>query len=832
MAAEGVPMPYRLGVDLGTTFTAAAVAADGGAPVMLGLGDRALQVPSVVFLKPDGELLVGEPAERRARSEPGRAAREFKRRIGDPVPIIIAGSPYSPQALSARVLRWVVDKATERMGGPPAEVVLTHPANWGPYKLELLDQVVALADVGPARHLAEPLAAAARYTATTPLKVGERLAVYDLGGGTFDVCVIEQAREGLRVLGAPEGIEHLGGVDFDEALFRSVLDAVGGTERLDQDDPAVADGIGRLRRECVEAKEALSSDADVVVPLAVPGLPTTLRITRAELENLVRPALQETVAAMARALRSAGVEAQELRSIVLIGGSSRIPLVGELLTGEFGVPTAMNTHPKHDVALGAVQDDRAGSAGGADELLAAAPAQGPVPQPARKRGKEPAPQPSPPRAASKPQSPPEDRPRGGPGRQPSKAPTTTPAAGAASSTAGGRARARAGADGAARAPGGPGGPGRRRRTAVLVVVVAALLVGVGVVVREAVQRGGQNGAAVGTPATRSALAPAPTPAATASPSASPSPSPSLAPPPRSAPLLATQLVVPMETDGRSALYLADVDRSSPVRRITKPSENASSPTLSPDLATVAYLADVDESRSRGVIRLAGAADGSSPRDLFRTVPNFCAGTMFRPAWRPNDPTVLAVPCQDGRGRYGIYLVRTDGSLVRKVRIEQERADDPTFSPDGKELAFWAGSAKGFVGGTVWKTDADGTGKPVQLTESVIDGQDTDPIWSPEGDAIAFRRRMKDDTTYGNTEVYVVRPDGSGAKALTSAAADEQDPSWSPTGERIAYRSAVRTSGWKGKTVARIWIMKADGSGKRVLWPDAEGEQGPPAWSRR
>ena len=111
-------MPYRLGVDLGTTFTAAAVADGSTEPTVIGLGNRALQIPSVLFLKPDGEFLVGEAAERRGLTEPDRLAREFKRRIGDHVPIMVAGSPFSPQALTSHLLRWVVAAATERMGEP------------------------------------------------------------------------------------------------------------------------------------------------------------------------------------------------------------------------------------------------------------------------------------------------------------------------------------------------------------------------------------------------------------------------------------------------------------------------------------------------------------------------------------------------------------------------------------------------------------------------------------------------------------------------------------------------------------------------------------------
>ncbi len=348
-------MAYRLGVDLGTTFTAAAVA-EGSTATMVGLGDRALQVPSVLALQEDGTFLCGEAAERRARVEPDRAVREFKRRIGDTVPILVAGQPFSPQALSARLLSWVVGRTTERMGRAPDEVVLTHPANWGGFKRELFTQVAQLADLSNALTCSEPEAAATQYAARAELSSGDRLAVYDLGGGTFDVCVLEKGERGFTILGTPQGVEHLGGMDFDEAVFRHVLQQLGdAVADLDPDDPLVAGGLAVLRRECVEAKEALSSDVEARVPIGMPGLPASIRVTRREVEELIRPALTETLAATRRALRSSETEPSDLAAVVLVGGSSRIPLVSEMVQSDLGAPIAMDTHPKHDVALGAAR---------------------------------------------------------------------------------------------------------------------------------------------------------------------------------------------------------------------------------------------------------------------------------------------------------------------------------------------------------------------------------------------------------------------------------------------------------------------------------------------
>ena len=142
---------YRLGVDLGTTYTAAATCVEDGTPSMLGLGDRTLQAPSLLYLQPDGSALMGEAAGRRGRADPQRLAREFKRRIGDPIPIIVAGSPHSPQSLTARILRWVLDESEQRLGQPPSQVTVTHPANWTTFKQEYLRQAIRLAELDDAQ---------------------------------------------------------------------------------------------------------------------------------------------------------------------------------------------------------------------------------------------------------------------------------------------------------------------------------------------------------------------------------------------------------------------------------------------------------------------------------------------------------------------------------------------------------------------------------------------------------------------------------------------------------------------------------------------------------
>ena len=344
---------YGLGIDLGTTFTAAAVARDGRVEVV-GLGNHAAAIPSAVLLRDDGEMLVGDAAMRRGQQEPARLAREFKRRLGDAAPIILGNTPYSSERLMAAVIRYVVDAVTERQGESPDRVAIAHPANWGPYKRELLQQAAQLAGVGDARYVTEPEAAAVHFAAGERVDEGGVVAVYDLGGGTFDAAVLRRTATGFVTLGEPQGIERLGGIDFDESVMSHVRTTLGDAlTGLDPNDPAVRAAMVRLREECVAAKEALSEDSEAVIPVMAPGLQTQVRLTRPEFEAMIRPVLRETVETLNRALRSAGVTAAELSAVVLAGGSSRIPLVAEMVSSSIGRPVAVDAHPKHTVALGA-----------------------------------------------------------------------------------------------------------------------------------------------------------------------------------------------------------------------------------------------------------------------------------------------------------------------------------------------------------------------------------------------------------------------------------------------------------------------------------------------
>ncbi len=348
-------MTYQLGIDLGTTYTSAAIA-DGGRVEALNLGTRSAVLPTVVFARDDGELLVGETAETRGIREPTRVAREFKRRLGDTAPLVLGGVPYPAEALMAAVLAHVRAAAVQRMGAEPSRVVVTHPATYSNYRLDLLRDAVRRAGLTSVEFLTEPQAAATHYASLDRVAIGDAIAVYDLGGGTFDAAIVRNTPEGFELLGQPQGLERLGGIDFDVAVLEHVNNSLGGQlDGLSDDDPAVRAGLARLRTDARHAKETLSGDTDTTISLIVPGIVGEVALSRTELERLVMPRIRESIAVLRQALTSAHLEPADLASVLLVGGSSRIPAVRQMVSEALRVRVTADVDPEMAVALGAAR---------------------------------------------------------------------------------------------------------------------------------------------------------------------------------------------------------------------------------------------------------------------------------------------------------------------------------------------------------------------------------------------------------------------------------------------------------------------------------------------
>ncbi len=344
-----------LGVDLGTTFTAAAVASQGRVEP-IALGTRSISISSTVLVRADGGALVGEAAEARGAVEPERLAREFKRRFGDPVPLVLGGSPYGAERLTTMLLAEVLARCVERLGRTPDTVVVTHPAGFSSYRLELLQSAVEQAGVSAPILLPEPVAAAIEYAAEREVADGESIAVYDFGGGTFDAAVIQRQGDAYRIVGEPVGLDRLGGIDIDTALFELVNERLGRVlENFDSADPGVRQSLARLRGEVRRAKELLSDDVDVVVPIGIAGLPAAVTLTRRDVDHVVEPRLNETVGLLEKSVRSAGLSMDDLSRILLVGGTTRMPIVRSTIARLTQRPITADVDPELAVALGAAR---------------------------------------------------------------------------------------------------------------------------------------------------------------------------------------------------------------------------------------------------------------------------------------------------------------------------------------------------------------------------------------------------------------------------------------------------------------------------------------------
>jgi len=346
-------MGYAVGVDAGSTRTTASVV-DQAVGFPRGQPRVVTEAPSVAFLGSDGELTVGDRAEELGVADPDRVVRDYKRRIGDAVPVVVDGWSEQAETIFAAAVRWAIDGIAERAGSAPEAIAVTYPAGWGPYKRALLTDALAAAGLPDVMLVTDSAAAA---TAVVPLASVEArtVAVYDLGGETFNAVVMRTTDgQDYQIIGAPQQIDWLGGSDFDQAVFSRVHSCAGLNTQEFGDAEGMA-ALSRIRRACIDAKVTLSLDTETTIPVLLPRRRTRVRLVRSEFEELIRDAIEETVDATRRAVTSAGLVAEDVDAIVLVGGSSRIPLVAQMLSAEFSRPIVVDNNPAASISLGAAR---------------------------------------------------------------------------------------------------------------------------------------------------------------------------------------------------------------------------------------------------------------------------------------------------------------------------------------------------------------------------------------------------------------------------------------------------------------------------------------------
>ncbi len=345
---------WSLAIDFGTSNTTAAMAADGGTPVVLEV-ENSRYLPSAVYAADGGELLTGRAAVRQGVVFPDRVERAPKRALAKQTHVVLGGEPREVVDLVAAVLRRMHAEAVRFHGGqPPGRVVLTHPARWGEIMLAKLREAAARVAIPDVVLLPEPVAAARWYARPS----GQLVAVFDLGGGTLDTAVLRAGTTGYQLAGAPGGDADLGGEDFDELLLDRVGELARERDEVVWDDTFGGEGPRArrdrafLRADVTAVKEALSDH--VTYDLAIVGYPEAFRLTRPEFESLIAPTVDSAVTEMRRTVAASGAKPADLSGLYLTGGSSRIPAIASRLAVDLGVPPHLRDDPKAVVALGAL----------------------------------------------------------------------------------------------------------------------------------------------------------------------------------------------------------------------------------------------------------------------------------------------------------------------------------------------------------------------------------------------------------------------------------------------------------------------------------------------
>ena len=364
-------MSKIIGIDLGTTNSCVAVM-EGGKPVVIANAEGIRTTPSVVAFTKNGERLVGEPAKRQAVTNADKTISSIKREMGTNYRVNIDGKSYSPQEISAMILQKLKADAEAHVGEKVTEAVITVPAYFNDAQRQATKDAGKIAGLDVKRIINEPTAAALAYGLDNENE--QKIMVYDLGGGTFDVSIIEIGDGVIEVL-ATAGNNRLGGDDFDKRVSDYILAQFKAQEGIDLSGDNMA--MQRIKEAAEKAKKELSSSTTTNINL--PFITATsdgpkhldLDLTRAKFDQLTSDLVEMTAGPVQSALKDAGLTASELSKVLLVGGSTRIPAVQEKVKHLTGKEPSKTLNPDECVAIGAsIQGGKlAGDAGAGDVLL-------------------------------------------------------------------------------------------------------------------------------------------------------------------------------------------------------------------------------------------------------------------------------------------------------------------------------------------------------------------------------------------------------------------------------------------------------------------------------
>ena len=359
-----------IGIDLGTTNSCVAVM-EGGKPTVIANTEGARTTPSVVAFTKTGERLVGEPAKRQAVTNSEKTISSIKRKMGSDYKVSIDDKKYSPQEISAMILQKLKTDAESYLGEKVTEAVITVPAYFNDAQRQATKDAGKIAGLDVKRIINEPTAAALAYGLDNETE--QKIMVYDLGGGTFAVSIIEIGDGVIEVL-ATSGDNHLGGDDFDQRITEYMISEFKKNEGVDLSTDKMA--LQRLREAAEKAKKELSSATTTNINL--PFITATaegpkhfdMNLTRAKFDELTHDLVERTAAPVQNALRDAGLNASDLGKVLLVGGSTRIPAVQDKVKALTGKEPSKTLNPDECVAIGAsIQGGKLAGDAGAGEIL-------------------------------------------------------------------------------------------------------------------------------------------------------------------------------------------------------------------------------------------------------------------------------------------------------------------------------------------------------------------------------------------------------------------------------------------------------------------------------
>ena len=360
-----------IGIDLGTTNSCVAVM-EGGKPVVIPNAEGMRTTPSVVAFTKTGERLVGEPAKRQAVTNAERTISSIKRHMGTDYKVSIDGKDYTPQEISAMILQKLKADAESYLGEKVTEAVITVPAYFNDAQRQATKDAGKIAGLKVERIINEPTAAALAYGLEDESE--QKVMVYDLGGGTFDVSIIDIGDGVIEVL-STNGDTHLGGDDYDDRITKWLVDEFKAAEGVDLSQDKMA--LQRLKEAAEKAKKELSSatTTDINLPFitATAEGPKHLdmKLSRAKFEEITSDLTERTAVPVQNSMKDAGLSNADLGKVLLVGGSTRMPVVQEKVKQLTGKEPSKNLNPDECVALGAaVQGGKmSGEAGASDVLL-------------------------------------------------------------------------------------------------------------------------------------------------------------------------------------------------------------------------------------------------------------------------------------------------------------------------------------------------------------------------------------------------------------------------------------------------------------------------------